>query len=177
MSSTTVLSINDLTIWFKPFDQPYLEKYPHFDPPLKRRTLIENLSNPEVRIGVMIPEIYSENGNIVHGAVCVYLGIPHREDGPAIIRAGVRKEWWQNGLYHRENGPATIDANGSTAWFIHGQRHRLDGPARIWADGDEEWWINGGNITKEFTQWSEKSNIPNWKNWTEHDKLLFRLRF
>ena len=32
-------------------------------------------------------------------------GKPHREDGPAIIDADGRKEWYQNGEYHREDGP------------------------------------------------------------------------
>ena len=83
-------------------------------------------------------------------------GKPHREDGPAIIDADGRKEWYQNGEYHREDGPAYLDADGYKAWYINGKLHRTDGPAAIWSDGIHEWWINDtyyGNGDKPPQEW------------------------
>ena len=65
-------------------------------------------------------------------------GKPHREDGPAIIDADGRKEWYQNGEYHREDGPAYLDADGYKAWYING---------KCYGDGDkppQEWLDAGG---------------------------------
>ena len=45
----------------------------------------------------------------------------HREDGPAIERAGGYKEWWLNGELHREDGPAVERAGGTKSWYLNGE--------------------------------------------------------
>ena len=37
----------------------------------------------------------------------------HRKNGPAIVRANVDKEWWQNDKLHRIDGPAVEFNNGT----------------------------------------------------------------
>jgi len=53
-----------------------------------------------------------------------------------------------DGAFHREDGPAVIHANSRKEWWLDGERHREDGPALIWADGSESWYIN--NVYYKF---------------------------
>ena len=73
----------------------------------------------------------------------------HREEGPAVKRAGGTKEWRINGELHREDGPAVEYASGCKAWYQNGLRHRINGPAIEWPDGSVEWWLNGKRYTKQ----------------------------
>lgn len=66
----------------------------------------------------------------------------HREDGPAIERAEV-KRWYLNGKLHREDGPAIEYSSGEKHWLLNGHYHREDGPAVEYADGDKYWYLNG----------------------------------
>ena len=92
----------------------------------------------------------------------------HREDGPAVVWADGRKEYWIDDELHRVDGPAVVCADGDKYWFKHGQKHREDGPAiefaeyKAWyhhdklhredgpaeefACGCKEYWINGKHI-------------------------------
>jgi hypothetical protein len=45
-------------------------------------------------------------------------GKRHREDGPAIERAGGGKEWYLDGKRHREHGPAIERAEGTKRWYL-----------------------------------------------------------
>jgi hypothetical protein len=73
----------------------------------------------------------------------------HREDGPAIEKAGGSKIWFLNGQRHREDGPAVEWADGSKFWFLNGQLHREDGPAIERAGGTKGWYLNGYFLTEE----------------------------
>ena len=70
----------------------------------------------------------------------------HRDDGPAIIRADGSQEFWKDGKRHRDDGPAVIWANGSQGFWKDGKLHRDDGPAVIWANGSQEFWKDGKRI-------------------------------
>lgn len=50
-------------------------------------------------------------------------GLPHREDGPAVIDPGYYQEWWLNGERHRKDGPAFVGADGSYEWWFHDQQY------------------------------------------------------
>lgn len=73
-------------------------------------------------------------------------GKQHRDDGPAVVSAGGRKEWWVNGERHRLDGPAVITADGRKEWWVNGKRHREHGPAMDEGDGRAQWWVNGTRI-------------------------------
>lgn len=79
---------------------------------------------------------------------------------------------------HREDGPAVIYSNGQQEWWFNGKRHRSDGPAII-GNGFQEWWLNNNRILNSIVEeWlSEFSINPNWKEWQDEEKVLFRLRF
>ena len=44
---------------------------------------------------------------------------------------------------HRDDGPAIVRADGRKDWFVNGLRHRLDGPAIDYGHGRKEWFIDG----------------------------------
>ena len=67
----------------------------------------------------------------------------HREDGPAVERAGGSQEWYLDGKRHRTDGPAVENADGSREWYLDGKYHRVDGPAIERADGSKYWYLNG----------------------------------
>jgi len=81
-------------------------------------------------------------------------GKRHREDGPAVIYANGRREYYKDddwlkaehhdaqGRLHKTNGPAVEWANGGKSWCMNGQLHRLDGPAVI-TPKRKEWWVEG----------------------------------
>ena len=76
------------------------------------------------------------------------IGLPHREDGPAIIRKGGTKEWKIDGRFHREDGPAIERPDGTKEWFKHNDRHREDGPAVESANGSSEYWLEDRIMSK-----------------------------
>lgn len=67
-------------------------------------------------------------------------GLPHRDDGPAIIRTDGRQYWYRNGKQHRDDGPAVILSDGTHCWYRNGKLHRENGPAIICPDGAQEWY-------------------------------------
>lgn len=44
---------------------------------------------------------------------------------------------------HGLDGPALVAAEGRQEWWVDGYRHRLDGPAIIWSAGDCMWYLCG----------------------------------
>ncbi len=70
-----------------------------------------------------------------------------------------------------------IEEDGSQHWYINGLRHRLYKPAIINANGRQEWFINGNNITKEVNDFIKEYDLPEWTEWTELHRILFRMRF
>jgi hypothetical protein len=51
-------------------------------------------------------------------------GLPHRDDGPAVIYPDGTQYWFRNGKLHRENGPAVIRPDDLRDWYYNGIRHR-----------------------------------------------------
>ena len=121
-------------------------------------------------------------------------------DDPAIIRKNGNQEWHVDGKRHRLDGPAHIDINGHQEWHQNGKRHRIDGPAIIWPDGSEEWYRNGKlhrpdgpaliwkncsygwyfqnvNFCTYVEEWIIESGVGPWEDWTDVEKLLFRIKF
>jgi phage gp46-like protein len=100
-------------------------------------------------------------------------GKRHRLDGPATEHADGSKSWWVDNKRHRIDGPAIELADGSKSWVVNGNRHRIDGPAVIGASGRSQFWIRGKRLN--FTAHAKKYNIaPNWRKWTDADRLHFR---
>lgn len=93
----------------------------------------------------------------------------HREDGPAIIYADGREDWYINGLIHRDGDlPAITTRDGYMAWYQYGYRQR-DGeqPAVIYADGVLEWYQRGkyhrdGDKPALIGQKNEKITLEAW---------------
>jgi len=86
--------------------------------------------------------------------------------------------WYRNdkflGVVHREDGPAFEYNNGYKEWWVHGNRHRLDGPAIETANGKKFWFINNYNVTLEISKWAKENKID-LDNLSEDDKLLIKL--
>lgn len=68
-----------------------------------------------------------------------------------IIQRNGTERWYSvdNGIPHREDGPAVIYPNKYEARYLNGKYHREDGPARIWYDEREEWWLDGKRIRSD----------------------------
>lgn len=88
--------------------------------------------------------------------------IPARNNRPAMT-------CWKlsNGQLHREDGPAVIKA-GKYEYYRYGKRHRLDGPAHI-VFGTKSgkilrtsWWINGFEVTQLLRQWANRNGVDLW---------------
>jgi hypothetical protein len=75
--------------------------------------------------------------------------IPHRVDGPAMVFADGREEWYLNGLRHRIGGPAVTWADGYREWYQNGRYHRDDGPAIISANNEVVWKFHNNNMVVE----------------------------
>ena len=58
-----------------------------------------------------------------------YSKVPDNFAGIAEFSDGT-KRWYKDGDLHREDGPAVIKA-GKYEYYRYGKRHRLDGPAHI----------------------------------------------
>jgi hypothetical protein len=82
------------------------------------------------------------------------IGVPHRDDGPAVVYPGGVQAWYRNGLRHRVGAPAVVYPGGVQAWYRNGLRHRVGGPAVERADGSREWWVHGTLIRRRY--------IPSW---------------
>ena len=106
-------------------------------------------------------------------------GKRHRDnDLPAIIYADGRQHWYINGEIHRDNDlPAVITENGNQEWYNNGVLHRLYKPAIINANGTQYWCINEKNITDEVNDFIKEHDLPEWTEWTELHRILFRMRF
>lgn len=70
-------------------------------------------------------------------------GVPHRDDGPAMVSEDGTEVWYRYGKRHRDGGPAVIDPDGVEMWFTDGELHRDGGPAVVRRGGGEEWWVHG----------------------------------
>lgn len=77
----------------------------------------------------------------------------HRVDGPAIVSADGKQEWYLNGRRHREGGPSLIESGGTTTyWHRHGKCHREDGPAITYYDSNGKYrgmYYLNGELIKE----------------------------
>ncbi len=98
----------------------------------------------------------------------------HRTDGPAVEYSNGTKRWYLNGKRHRTDGPAVERADGSKFWYVNDKPHRIDGPAIEWADGTKAWWVNGIEIDIDQIILTHELN-PDWTQWSDEDKVLFRL--
>jgi hypothetical protein len=58
-------------------------------------------------------------------------------------------EWHVNGVPHRNDGPAIIWVNGSKCWYQKGKLHREDGPAIEYKDGHKRWYAEGHEFKLE----------------------------
>ena len=105
-------------------------------------------------------------------------GKSHRDnDLPAIINANGTQCWYINGKCHRDNDlPAVIKANGTQYWYINGKCHRLYKPAIIEANA-HYWYINDIDVTKEVNDFIKEHDLPEWTEWSEVHRILFRMRF
>jgi hypothetical protein len=54
--------------------------------------------------------------------------------------------YYKHGIPHRNNGPAIIWSEGDQFWFYNGKRHRTNGPAIIWVDGDKLYFKHGKQL-------------------------------
>ncbi len=84
-------------------------------------------------------------------------GVPHRNDGPAIMNTEeyhyfhsisvCQVAWMRHGRLHRGplngDGPALEGTDGALDWFINGKSHRDDGPAAMWPQYYITWKENG----------------------------------
>ena len=93
------------------------------------------------------------------------------------LRKDNTRRWIVNQRFHRLGGPAYICPDGTHFWCQQDKIHRIDGPAIIFADGGVEWYINDKEITDEVKCWIEDNNISPWQQWTDGDKLIFRMKF
>ena len=100
----------------------------------------------------------------------------HREDGPAIIWKDGTSQWYFNGKKHRDDGPA-IDLKNVKIWYKNGKKHRDDGPAEIYSNDEYFWWNDGNNITEEVNEWILTNNVVDYKEWTNKEIAMFKLKF
>lgn len=69
-----------------------------------------------------------------------------------------------------------VEFYGTNEWRRFGRYHREDGPALIHDDGREEWFLNGVELT-DIPQWIVDSGMPHWSEWTDEDRMHFKLRW
>jgi hypothetical protein len=118
-------------------------------------------------------ERYSDGLNIINGDKFWYKdGLPHREDGPAIIYKNGYVAYCIHGKYHREDGPAVRNCDGSLNWYIDGIRHRSDGPAYQFGDQYFDWFYNGHFIVSFSRNSSNSKSLANCKKQFEQYKKL-----
>lgn len=90
-----------------------------------------------------------------------------------------------NGI-HRLDGPARIDMSMSGRWHyaqwrVHGNFHRMDGPAIInYSQNHSLWYLFGKLISdpdKLFNKWSRYGISSNWWEWSDEERMIFKLVF
>lgn len=59
-----------------------------------------------LQANLILLEIYKKETHDDGSVIYTHNGVPHRNDGPAIIAADGSQHWYRNGERHRENGPA-----------------------------------------------------------------------
>ena len=74
------------------------------------------------------------------------------------------------------NSNGELREDGTRVWLVDGLRHRLDGPVIILCDGRQMWYVHGKYITKEIQGWIIENSIGLWGDWTDTDKLMFRMK-
>ncbi len=67
--------------------------------------------------------------------------------------------------------------DGSREWYVEDKLHRLNGTAIIFADGSQEWYVSGRCVSGEVKQWLIEQNLPDWPDWTDKEKMMFRMWF
>lgn len=81
-----------------------------------------------------------------------------------------------NGVPHREDGPAVIYKDGTIHYFKNGKKHRTDGPATIYSQKvrslgiRRELWAIDGKIYS-FREFIKLTSIP------EEDKIALILKY
>ena len=96
-------------------------------------------------------------------------GLPHRDDGPAVIDDDGTEIWYQHGTFHREDGPAVHGPSGNKTWYQKGRIHRTDGPAVVKANGHVEYWIHGIVMGEDrFNQIVHQSTAGLTFSWREN---------
>jgi hypothetical protein len=103
------------------------------------------------------------------------------DDYPAVIMSDGMMFWFRHGEMHRDEKPAVIWRNGNEDWLLHNKLHRWDGPARVRFDKTgrsvnetSQWYANGESINIEEIIDHHQLN-PNWKEWTDGEKMIVRL--
>ncbi len=96
-------------------------------------------------------------------------GLPHRDDGPAIINSDGTKCWLHHGQLHRDGDPAILRPDGMKVWYRHGFHHRDDGPAIINSDGTKCWY-NNNKLHRDDGPAVIRSDGT--KYWYRHDVLI-----
>lgn len=56
------------------------------------------------------------------------------------------RRWYLDGVPHRDDGPAIVSSDGWREWRRHGRLHRLDGAA-LEFPGDDTWYVNDFEVT------------------------------
>lgn len=90
------------------------------------------------------------------------LGMPHRDDGPAVIAKWGDKYWLINGDLHREDGPAIMYNDGRKEWWYKGERHNEDGPAIV--SPNSLYWYRHGKIHREDGPAVKLTGVSIWYN-------------
>lgn len=82
------------------------------------QTAEELNSYPQEWVKELIPK------NFLGSSIVIYDNEGHvnNSTGPAVEYGDGTLEWWQNDKPHREDGPAVIRANGETEYYVHGRQ-------------------------------------------------------
>lgn len=101
-----------------------------------------------------------------YGRKHLWNGKPHHEYEPAIFYFNTKvEEWYFMGVPHRENGPALVYPGRYELWYWYGLLHRVDGPAAVYAKGEKEWWWYGQFMKSKFDyemfqKWMQRKDLP-----------------
>jgi hypothetical protein len=78
--------------------------------------------------------------------------------------------WQRDCNPHRDGGPAIIKADGTELWCQDGKISRLDGPAIIYADGLTVWYVDGV-LCNQWKDFQEESGL------SDLDMTVLRLKY
>ncbi len=95
-------------------------------------------------------------------------GMPHKDDGPAILEVDGTQKWYRHGSRHRDDGPAEITADGTQVWRQYDGIHRDGGPAVFESDGTQQWY-QYGELHRDGGPAVTKANGE--QEWYQHDHL------